>query len=691
MSADRQSTTPTEHLEDVLQDEDVTFCCSSPAMSEESVMTYATWCSITDSDISEMNTPRAQDLNEVIRGVCQSFVDPEYLEYFGDRDELLTTETGFSSRFSIRSEESERPASSASSFSTTTAITEAAKMLVSQVTEEAVRTLQSTKAVRTLQHTDSASKAKRPAAKSFFKKLKSTWKSNFSRKQTKTVKKVSSPKASSRLDLTSTPLEIIEEEDTAEKASTSPSPSPSQVDEASKDFQEEERNEVLMTAANTEGEVSTPDPVDSASQALEKTPSLSSLSEKEGPGPSEEDGHSACSPEQKGETAEPQLVLNSSTISPIIRRFFESLTEEQWREVNEGVYNQAVKEKLINMCTDVLKFVTDLVIKMVLQSIRQPSVTSGAFNLIRPRSLEHLKEFLDNIHSSVGISLSQAICDTIGADVPVRISTDFTAAVMTEVISVLSVARQAPLDGGSSSAVAPARCQVPKDRAAEKTLAFWLSVMKSFLTGQSTVVKRRIVTQKDNDNKEETPTKGHDTRKKKSLWKRCFSGRQRIKTQPLLLEDLSQSTSFHKDKQDSTTSSSVFPKTDLKSSPLVLEDYVEDEDMTPNSPLSSISPIPPDHQEFDFILKDPALVEATTDELHEDVSQSSQSQPRDSVSVEETGEKTRNSFCSFLHKIFSKDENKKETEKEEKTTRRKRFPLWKRLLFCRPCSCCFDQ
>ncbi|GLD46785.1 uncharacterized protein AKAME5_000107800 [Lates japonicus] len=48
-----------------------------------------------------MNTPRAQDLNEVIRGVCQSFVDPEYLEYFGDRDELLTTETGFSSDFPL--------------------------------------------------------------------------------------------------------------------------------------------------------------------------------------------------------------------------------------------------------------------------------------------------------------------------------------------------------------------------------------------------------------------------------------------------------------------------------------------------------------------------------------------------------------------------------------------------------------
>ncbi|XP_018546517.1 uncharacterized protein LOC108893149 [Lates calcarifer] len=665
MSADRQSTTPSEHLEDVLQDEDVSFCRTSPAMSEESIMTYATWCSIADSDISEMNTPRAQDLNEVIRGVCQNFVDPEYPEeeeeYFGDREELLTTETGFSSRFSIRSEESERPSSSASSFSTTTAITEATQMLGRRLS-------------------GSCSPLTLPANPrnqlSFFKKLKSTWKSNSIGKETEMLKKVSSSKASSRLEMTSTPLEIIEEEDTAEKDSTSPSPSPSQVDEASTDFQDEERNEVLMTAANTEGEVSTPDPVDSSSQALEKTPSLSSPSEKDGPGPSEEDGHSACSQDQKGEAAEPQLVLNSSTISPIIRRFFESLTEEQWREVNEGIYNQAVKEKLINMCTDVLKFVTDLVIRKVLQSIRQPSVTSGAFNLIRPRSLEHLKEFLDNIHNSVQIILSQAICDTIGADIPVRIPTDFTAAVMTEVVSVLSVARQAPLDGRSSSAVAPARCQVPKDRAAEKTLAFWLSVMKSFLTGKGTVVKRRIMTQKENDNKEETPAKGHDTRKK-SLWKRFFSARQKIKIQPLLLE------------QDSTTSSSVFLKTDLKSSPLVLEDYMEDEDTTPNSPLSSISPIPPDHQEFDFILTDPALVEATADELHEDVSQSSQSQPRDSV--REAEEKTRNSFCSFLHKIFSKDENKKETEKEEKKTQRKCFPLWKRLFFCRPCSCCFDQ
>lgn len=43
---------------------------------------------------------------------------------------------------------------------------------------------------------------------------------------------------------------------------------------------------------------------------------------------SEEVGHAVFSQEENEEAAEPKLVLNSSTITPIIRRFFESLTQE---------------------------------------------------------------------------------------------------------------------------------------------------------------------------------------------------------------------------------------------------------------------------------------------------------------------------------------------------------------------------
>ena len=185
-----------EHREDVQKDEDITCQSSSLTILEESMTPRSSsWMSIPNSDTSEVV---ALD-----------------------------------------------------SLSTTTAITEADQMLVSQVTDEAVT--ECTEA-------ESASKAKKPAGKSFFKRLKSACLRKFSGKQSKKVKKVSNK--ASKMHLTSMPLEFVEEgNDATEKdlgdiispAPISSIPSPSGVDEvpqpeiilqaeSTEDFQEERRS-----------------------------------------------------------------------------------------------------------------------------------------------------------------------------------------------------------------------------------------------------------------------------------------------------------------------------------------------------------------------------------------------------------------------------------------------------------------
>ncbi|XP_018520591.1 uncharacterized protein LOC108875888 [Lates calcarifer] len=382
--------------------------------------------------------------------------------------------------------------------------------------------------------TKSANKAKKPVAMPFMNKLKLVWKSHFGRKHSKKVKRTSDR------HLSSSPEEqSMDEEDTIEsvreqEASISLFLSTKQVDEVPKpksellaetqtNFQEEMRHdEVLRAAADTEGEVFTPDLVDSCSQAFEKASSQTSLvqtiqvlpikdqedidttkvdgqtikkpleSEKEGEdkeskeiripetgsssrlssrseeskkaassaspprippaiyeaanmivsqvieqairileseaktkrsasttifktlktawkkrfgkrqrnkvapasqdeaqaesfgleelfaepvglkpaeddrtGPSEEDGCTVVSQGGNEAAADQTVVMNSTTMSLMIMRFFQGLTEEQWREVSEGVFNRDVKEKLIDMCVDVLKFTSDSVIKNV--------------------------------------------------------------------------------------------------------------------------------------------------------------------------------------------------------------------------------------------------------------------------------------------------------------------------------------
>lgn len=48
-------------------------------MSEDSYMTYSSWVSKPDSDITEILTPEIQDVNEEIQKVCQYYVGGENL------------------------------------------------------------------------------------------------------------------------------------------------------------------------------------------------------------------------------------------------------------------------------------------------------------------------------------------------------------------------------------------------------------------------------------------------------------------------------------------------------------------------------------------------------------------------------------------------------------------------------------
>ncbi|XP_034739283.1 uncharacterized protein LOC117951619 [Etheostoma cragini] len=317
--------------------------------------------------------------------------------------------------------------------------------------------------------------------------------------------------------------------------------------------------------------------------------------------------HSVFTQKENKAAADQQLVLDSSKILAIMRRFFQSLSEEQWREVSEGVYNQDVKEQLIYMCMDVLSIISDSVIKILLQSTCQMSATPGTLTLRRPLSSKRLREFFDdNFQSSLESSFSQALCEITGADTSVRILHKFTEAIVEEVIeevtSALSVAIQGrpSLDRRPSSAPVTASCQMSKDRVAKKTLAGAIATMKSILTGRGTAVKRRIQTESGSD----PDVKEVYTEKNESRWKRLFSRRQR-KVASFAMDDLNgaarsasaDSASMHTlekqqlswfTRESSMSSPSDALKIDPWPTPLELVDYMEVEDMTPEDFISSL-------------------------------------------------------------------------------------------------------
>ncbi|XP_071347300.1 platelet binding protein GspB-like [Trachinotus anak] len=559
-----------------------------------------------------------------------------------------------------RSEESVEAAFSASS--PTAEITETAKMLVAQVIDEAIRTLQS----------ESAGKAKQPFAKRFFQRIKSVWKKEkISVEKEEDIKEKevgASPSPASTSLVTTTTTTTTTTTRSEENVETAPSASSSfttptshvgpnvnktnkpakkeffirlktawkksfckkgeeeeEEGEEEKEEQKEEQKGEEKTEEEGEQKVEKEDDEDvqqveevripetgsrsrvtTRSQASDEVKNISPVSrshEDEAatsadsnltcspvkveaeqddkvftehlgvrsveakddpiteirfqPGPSEEDGRIVCCQERHESAADQASVPNLSTMTTIIRRFFQRLTDEQWREVSEGIYNCGVKDKLIDLCVDVLKFIADSVIKIVLESIGRLSTTSRISILRYPISSEHLiKIFNCDVQRSVEISFSQAVCDTIGADIPVSISPEFTEAIATEALvvvsPVLSTAIQASVDEGSSRAIAPASSQVSKDRAAKKTLTGAISTMKSILTGRGNAVKRRIMTQKasETNNDKETPSRAGNTWKTEPVWM-CFNARQRRRVNPVPLQGLYGSSSSQQSKQES--------------------------------------------------------------------------------------------------------------------------------------------
>lgn len=311
------------------------------------------------------------------------------------------------------------------------------------------------------------------------------------------------------------------------------------------------------------------------------------------------------------------------------------------------------------MCTNVLRFISESVAKNVLEA------TSGIMTLWSPLSSAPLTEYFgiteDNMQRSLESSFSQALCDVVGADNPGRISPKFTEAIAGQVIdevnSVLSVAMQESLDRGSSSITAAASCWVSKDRAKKKALEGAITTMKSVLTGRGTAVKSRIQTVLDCNSKEETLAGGCEGKRRKSKWKRCFSGWQRKKIQPAPLEPLvepvraastdltSKNTGERKQgsrcsqETPSTTSSSASVGVNLRSTQLVLLDYVENEDDTPHDTRNVVSC---------------PMAETTTDEFKDKMNTSPTHQSINSGDKEGTTAKRSNRFSHFLRNIFSK-------------------------------------
>ncbi|XP_027140391.1 uncharacterized protein LOC109139081 [Larimichthys crocea] len=134
---------------DLLDKEEVTcFNIHENISLESRSLLSGSWSCSTDSVLSEVITSFHQDVNEVIKAVCQSFFDPENMETEAvvseEKEEVQTTENISTSRLTIGSDKS-----LSSSSSNETVIAEAAKTLISLVIDKAVKALEATQAAKT--------------------------------------------------------------------------------------------------------------------------------------------------------------------------------------------------------------------------------------------------------------------------------------------------------------------------------------------------------------------------------------------------------------------------------------------------------------------------------------------------------------------------------------------------------------
>ncbi|XP_034558092.1 uncharacterized protein LOC117826262 isoform X3 [Notolabrus celidotus] len=628
-------------------------------------------------------------------------------------------------------------------------VTEEVKLLIPQTVQDSVEILQCPESVSALNNTDSDNKNKKPARKSLFKRAQMTWKAGFGKK---TSKKINRDEGSHKQDPDSSSLEGAKEE---EELSLCLMPSPEEIDEVTpseiqptnespKDLQEdpfspwnriiqvykceeehleieaggqptespldsetllkEEIRSLPPTATSSSAELSlclmpspkemdevTPSeiqPTDESPKDLQETLEEEEVSKDKSPTPERSPGKEE---EPAVASENQQLVFESSEISAILERFFQSLSEEQWREVSEGVYNEGVKELLVVLCIDVLNFITNSVIKIVYQSIHQSSTTSDVLTPKSQTSSTRLTEnFNDKIQGSFEKSFSQALHDVVGVDTHVRISSEFSQAivgdVVREVTSALHTLIQAPLDEDFTGTPVPASCRVPKDEAGRKTLAGVIATMRSFLTGRVTSIKRKVLTKCSAEESKEKPT----VQTWANQWERCFSASHRGRVHPYTSPDLDAAdTSARAELSGATTD---LPPSKMKSIPLEIVDISEDEEMTHQdhpsviSPVFVTKPIPQDH----LVLEDPDKTDDEKSPTKSQISDSGVSEITAGVSDSES-KKKKKSFWSFLCCIFRKNEDKKKNKDNNGQEKTKRCCCccccWMRLL----CCCCTEN
>ncbi|KAE8293946.1 hypothetical protein D5F01_LYC06888 [Larimichthys crocea] len=133
--------------DDLLDKKELTCFNIHETMSLESrSLLSGSWSCSTDSVLSEVITSFDQDVNEVIKAVCQSFFENMETEAVNSevKEDVQSTESISTSRLTTGSDKS------LSSSSTETVIAEAAKTIVSLVIDEAVKELDATEAAKML-------------------------------------------------------------------------------------------------------------------------------------------------------------------------------------------------------------------------------------------------------------------------------------------------------------------------------------------------------------------------------------------------------------------------------------------------------------------------------------------------------------------------------------------------------------
>ncbi|KAL7389616.1 hypothetical protein ABVT39_007108 [Epinephelus coioides] len=174
--------------------------------------------------------------------------------------------------------------------------------------------------------------------------------------------------------------------------------------------------------------------------------------------------------------------------------------------------------------------------------------------------------------------------------------------------------------------------------------------------------------------------------RKKLQWRRYLRGWQRQKIHPAPLEHFEEavrSASTPCSKETSSTTSCSSSLKDHMFIPLKLEDYNEDEDQAPEDTLMCLSL--PDHQVAEVTPLAEAMIDEVTQKISTCQGSVDRSQLTEYVSNNQTDDHetkaTRsNIFSRFFSNIFSKNEKKEEKKKPSADNLNRRTPFWKRLV-----------